>query len=148
MGPGCCAWAFSSCVEGGPLSSCGEQASHCAGFSCYRIQTLGHMGFSSCCYQGMWDPSSQTRHQTHVPCIGRQMPNHWTTREVSGHGDLMTGSRIIWRLLNSHLASGQGWLELWTQLITSTEEPIHGLSLRLRLPHNMGDLRIVKLLTW
>ena len=28
--------------------------------------------------------SSQTKDQTHVPCIGRQIVNHWTTREVSG----------------------------------------------------------------
>ena len=26
--------------------------------------------------------SSQTRDQTSVTCIGRQIPNHWTTREV------------------------------------------------------------------
>ena len=26
--------------------------------------------------------SSQTRDQTHVSCIGRQILNHWTTREV------------------------------------------------------------------
>ena len=26
--------------------------------------------------------SSQTKDQTHVPCIGRQIPNHWTTREI------------------------------------------------------------------
>ena len=26
--------------------------------------------------------SSWTRDQTHVPCIGRQTPNPWTTREV------------------------------------------------------------------
>ena len=30
----------------------------------------------------MWDLSSLTRDQTHVPCIGRQILNHWTTREV------------------------------------------------------------------
>ena len=30
----------------------------------------------------MWDPSSQTRHPTHVPCIGRQSLNHRITREV------------------------------------------------------------------
>ena len=28
--------------------------------------------------------SSQTEDQTHAPCIGRQIINHWTTREVSG----------------------------------------------------------------
>ena len=26
--------------------------------------------------------SSWTRNQTHVPCIGRQILNHWTIREV------------------------------------------------------------------
>ena len=26
--------------------------------------------------------SSRTRDQTHVPCVGRQTPNHWTTRGV------------------------------------------------------------------
>ena len=30
----------------------------------------------------MWDLSSLTRDQTHVPFIGRQILNHWTTREV------------------------------------------------------------------
>ena len=29
-----------------------------------------------------WDCSSLTRDRTSVPCIGRQIPNHWTTREV------------------------------------------------------------------
>ena len=28
--------------------------------------------------------SSPTRDQTHVPCIGKQILNHWTTREVPG----------------------------------------------------------------
>lgn len=31
---------------------------------------------------GMWDLNSQTRDQTGVPCMGRQILNHWTTREV------------------------------------------------------------------
>ena len=30
----------------------------------------------------MWDLSSLTGDQTHVPCIARQILNHWTTREV------------------------------------------------------------------
>ena len=41
--------------------------------------------------------SSQTRDQTHVPCTGRQIINHWTAREVhavflKGRGDLKLGS--------------------------------------------------------
>ena len=31
-----------------------------------------------------WDFSSLTRARTHIPCIGRQILNHWTTREVPG----------------------------------------------------------------
>ena len=44
-------------------------------------------GFSNCVMQtylphGMWDLSSLTRDQTCIPCIGRQIPHHWTTRKV------------------------------------------------------------------
>ena len=31
----------------------------------------------------MWDLSSPTRDQTHVPCIGRLILNQWATREVT-----------------------------------------------------------------
>ena len=31
---------------------------------------------------GVWDLSSFTRDQARIPCIGRQILNHWTTREV------------------------------------------------------------------
>ena len=34
--------------------------------------------------------SSQTRDQTHVPCIGRQILNHWATREIP-HFSLLNG---------------------------------------------------------
>ena len=30
----------------------------------------------------MWDSSSLTRNQTHISYIGRQILNHWTTRDV------------------------------------------------------------------
>ena len=30
----------------------------------------------------MWDLSSPTRARTCLPCIGRRILNHWTTREV------------------------------------------------------------------
>ena len=33
---------------------------------------------------GMWDLSSPTRDWTQVPCFGRQIINHWTTKEVPG----------------------------------------------------------------
>ena len=37
---------------------------------------------------GMWDLSFLARDQTHVPCFGRQILNHWTTRKVSVQGVL------------------------------------------------------------
>ena len=65
------------------LSSCSTQAPESVGsvvvvhrLSCPR----GMWNLSS--PNGVWDLSSPTRDQTHVPCIGRQILNHWTTREV------------------------------------------------------------------
>ena len=34
------------------------------------------------CPRSLWELSSPTRDQTCIPCVGRQIPNHWTTREV------------------------------------------------------------------
>ena len=45
--------------------------------------------------------SSQTRNWTHVPCIGRWILNHWTTR-----GNLGVS-------LKSKLWATQGWLKMW-----------------------------------
>ena len=54
------------------------------GFSC---STQGPRCLSSCSAQAlllcnMWNLPSLTKDQTLVPCIGRQVCNHWTTREV------------------------------------------------------------------
>ena len=69
------------------LSSCGTQVSHCGGLFRCGTQAL-ELGFSSSVPgpAALWHvESSQTRYQTHVPCIGRQILNHWTTREVQGN---------------------------------------------------------------
>ena len=42
-------------------------------------QFLWYMGLIALRLKG----SSWTRNQTHVPCIGRHILNHWTTREVA-----------------------------------------------------------------
>ena len=34
---------------------------------------------------GMWYLSSLTKDRTHVPSIGRQIHNHWSTREIPEH---------------------------------------------------------------
>ena len=93
LGLGCGAQAFSSCSEQGLLSSCSAWASQCGGFlvaehgeelqqtqlvgSRVLAQQLGHVG-SVAPHHGQ---SSQARDPTHVLCISRQIPNHWTARE-------------------------------------------------------------------
>ena len=74
-------------------SSCSVQASHCSGFSCCRAQALEHTDFSNCSswaqqlrHMGLLAPqhegSFQTRDQTHVSFIGRQILHHRATREA------------------------------------------------------------------
>ena len=108
-------WAFSYCVERG-LLCCGAQASHCGGFSCCRARALGARAslivacglsscgswalerrFSSCGAQALalWHVgSSRTRGRTRVPCIGRRIPNHCTTREAHCQQFLKKKNRI------------------------------------------------------
>ena len=84
----CCVWAFSSSVERGLISRCSAQANLCCGFSRCGTQAIGHVG-SVVVLHGLvalqYVESSWTREQTHVPCIGRQRLNHWTTKEVYHH---------------------------------------------------------------
>ena len=47
---------------------------------CYKVASV--LCFLVFWPAGMWDPSSLTRDCTLTPCIGRQNPNHWTTRQV------------------------------------------------------------------
>ena len=69
----------------------------CVGFSVWWVlllsTALGGLGFSSCSSGAQkWRTSfvapqhvrsSRTRDQTRVPCIGRRVLHHWTTRDVS-----------------------------------------------------------------
>ena len=77
------AQALSSCSEQRLLSSWGARTSHCSDIS-YGAQILGCTGFSSYGSKASCskDLSSQNRDRTRVPCIGRRILNHWTTREV------------------------------------------------------------------
>ena len=87
----CCVLAFSSCSELG----CSLVVLQGPWLLLLRAQALGGAGLSSCStwaqelwYTGLvalWHAeSSWTRDQTRVPCIGRQILNHWTTRQVLG----------------------------------------------------------------
>ena len=80
-------WALSSCHQKGLLSSCGVQASHCGGLSCWGAWALGYPGFGGCSSgpstgsvagpTGLVAPrhvgSSWIRDWTRVACISRQL---------------------------------------------------------------------------
>ena len=51
----------------------------------------------------MWGFSSLTRYWTHVPCVGRWILNHWTTREVQ-----VCIFKKRWRGKHSVLLASQG----------------------------------------
>ena len=97
LGLRCCTWAFSSCSEQGLffIVVCGLLstvtflvAQH--GLQAHGLQQLWLAGARAQAQQ-LWRTglvalqlvgSSQTRNRTHVPCIGRQILKHCTTREV------------------------------------------------------------------
>ena len=80
LGLRCYTWAFFSCSEQGLLFTvvrgllivCRAQALGT------QVQELWFTGLVATWHVG----SSRTRDGTCVPCIGRQILNHWTTREV------------------------------------------------------------------
>ena len=52
------------------------------GFSLVGAHVLSSCDAQASLPRSVWDLSSPTRDQTCVTCIGRQILNHWTTREV------------------------------------------------------------------
>ena len=80
----CCAWAFSSFGRGSTPSL------QCTGVSLHGLILLQSTG-SRAGAQDLWHRGlvalshvrfSQNRDQTHASCIGKQICNPWTTREV------------------------------------------------------------------
>ena len=64
-------------------------------------------GLSSCGTRtqlpcSLWDLSSQTRDQTHIPWIGRPILNHWTTREFPFLGRFYLRMLKLWINSNSN----------------------------------------------
>ena len=64
----CCVWTFFSC-------------SPWAAFSLQWLFLLQSTG-SVVAALRPHGRCPRTRDQTHIPCIGRRIPNHWTTKEV------------------------------------------------------------------
>ena len=62
------------------LFSCGARASHCISLSSSGTWALGYVGLAVSSQVG----SSRNMNWTHVPCTGRRILNHWTTREGPG----------------------------------------------------------------
>ena len=103
LGLCCYAKAFSSCRKWGLGCSCSVRASHCGCFSNCRAPALGGWG-SVIATRSLQSTSSivvvhnlvavqhvgssQTRDWTHVPCITRQILNHWASREALNHWTL------------------------------------------------------------
>ena len=76
------------CYSSRGFSSCGAwtlQLWHTGS----RARGLSSCGTWAWLPHGMWDVSSPARDQTHVPCIGKQILNHWPTREVPRNVILM-----------------------------------------------------------
>ena len=83
------------------LCSCSARASHFGGFSCCRAWALGHVDFGSCGtralelrFRSCWCmglvasqhvPFPPTRDRIRVSSIGRQILQHWATREAPFH---------------------------------------------------------------
>ena len=114
-----------------------NSASHCSGFSCWGTRALGHTNFTNCWIQAsssgtgglvvLWYVgSSWTRNQTGVPCIVKQIHDHWTTREAKKINSFLktrtfrlssslemsrTGSSLVihWLRLSTFTAEGLGF---------------------------------------
>ena len=71
---------FSSCGSKGLLSSCRVRASRCGDFSCHRVKAQQLWPTGLVALQHV--ESSLIRDGAGVPCIARQSPNCWTTREA------------------------------------------------------------------
>ena len=69
-----------------------------------------HVGISNWGSWAFGDLSSWTRVQTHIPCIGRQVLNHWTTRKV------------LSCITSSHVGN---FSKLSSHTTTTWEDPIH-----------------------
>ena len=88
----------------GLLSNCGAWTSHCSCFFCCGARALGRVGSVVVWLPGLVASrqveSSRKRDETCVPCSGRQIPNHWTTREVQNIS-LSWSNTLQWLLLQN-----------------------------------------------
>ena len=92
----CCTQAFSSCSARAWRRSGFSSVEH--GLQGAQAQQLTYTGLVAPWHVG----TSQTRDRTHVPCIGRRILYHWTTRETQRN--LFKGKCMpLYFLLNVHI---------------------------------------------
>ena len=58
----------------------------------------------------MWDLRSPTRDQTHIPCIAKQILDHWTMRDVPG------------QLFKFHIWGNKGMVFILSRTIKALEK--------------------------
>ena len=96
-----CARAFSSCSKWGPLFIAvrGPLTIAASLVAEHRLQTrrLSNCGSQAHLLCGVG--SSQTRARTRVPCIGRQILNHCTTREAPSDFFLTEPSHLFFPIV-------------------------------------------------
>ena len=97
---------------GGLLFAAVCRFSRGGGFSCCRVQAVGAyasvivtQGLSCSEVCGISPDQGYLWGQC-VPCIGRQIPNHWTTREAPNLPFLM-GNEAYWLLVKTRKLCGQ-----------------------------------------
>ena len=99
----------------------------------------------------MWNLSAPTRDWAHIPCIARQIVNHWTTREVLPKEFLYeTMNMFKWPLWQvKPLFSLGGLSYIFYVFFTSSSAP-HSSTLAWKIPwmeepgrlQSMGSLRV------
>ena len=104
----CCARALSSCSEQELLSSCKVQASPSW---LLLLWSMGSRARDLRLVTPWRMRSSQTRDQTCILCINRQILNHWTTREISV-------TFYIARISDSYLS-----FSVWLHFVWSSLDP-------------------------
>ena len=75
LGLWCSSWA-SAAAAGTLAASCGTWDSQVVVCGLLLLQCMGLVPHD------MWDLNSLTRDRTCIPCAGRQILNHWSTKEV------------------------------------------------------------------
>ena len=119
-------WVVTAVLSLSWVVGSGDPSLQCAGFSLWWFLLLpsGALGpqvsvvvayrlILLCGYSVAWgySESSWTRDQTHVPCIGRWILNHWTTREIPFSWFLTHPFRFLENLFS--MSNIQHWRRQW-----------------------------------